>query len=197
MKASKNAQAVNTSVAQFSIEAWRTRLDSAALTFVSAGKAMLDLMLEARGKVELDTGREALQHAFGQAYAATYNVPFEDALKAKSVQNRVSDGMAVLKAEILPGSLPGNIQQAADACRKANPKAGRAPRQPKAPAAKVDAKDVNPLALLNAALEALRSQAGDNSVCLSLISDMVDLAQDLANELQAQANEASETKQAA
>uniref|UniRef100_A0A6M3M786 Uncharacterized protein n=1 Tax=viral metagenome TaxID=1070528 RepID=A0A6M3M786_9ZZZZ len=176
------------SVAAFSVEAWRAQLDGAALAFVSSGHRMLGLMLEARGKIELDTGREALQHAFGQAYATTYNVTFEEAVKAKSVMNRVSDGMAVLKAEKLPDSLPGNIQQAADACRKANPKAGRKPRQPVAP--KVDAKDVNPLALLEAALEALRSQAGDNETALSLIGDLVDLAQELGNELASSANEA-------
>lgn len=176
-------------VAAFSIEAWRANLDSAALAFVSSGHRMLGLMLEARGKIELDTGREALQHAFGQAYAATYNVTFEEAVKAKSVMNRVSDGMAVLKAEKLPDSLPGNIQQAADACRKANPKAGRKPRQP---VAKVDAKDVNPLALLQAALEALRTEAANNSVALSLISDMVDMAQELSDELASQASSEAE-----
>lgn len=179
-------------VAAFSIEAWRANLDSAALAFVSSGHRMLGLMLEARGKIELDTGREALQHAFGQAYAATYNVTFEEALKAKSVMNRVSDGMAVLKADKLPDSLPGNIQQAADACRKANPKAGRKPRQPVAKPATVEAKDVNPLALLEAALEALREQASDNSVALSLISDMVDMAQELSDELAAQASSEAE-----
>jgi len=186
----RNTNAQSQTVAAFSIEAWRTRLDSAALSFVSAGHAMLGLMLEARGKIELDTGREALQHAFGQAYAATYNVAFEEAIKAKSVMNRVSDGMAVLKADKLPDSLPGNIQQAADACRKANPKAGRKPRQPIAKPATVEAKDVNPLALLEAALEALRSQAGDNQTALSLIGDLVDLAQELGNELASSANEA-------
>lgn len=142
---------------------------------------MLDLMLAARGKVEHDTAREALQHAFGQAYASTYGVTFEEACKSKSVMNRVSDGMAIFKAEKLPDSLPGQLQSAAAACRKANPSSKRKPRQPVA--TKVDAKDVKALALLSAALEALRAEAGENETALELISELVDLAGDLADAL--------------
>lgn len=174
-----NAQAA--AVAAFDIAAWRVDLDAAALNFVSAGKAMLDLMLAARGKVEHDTAREALQHAFGQAYASTYGVTFEEACKSKSVMNRVSDGMAIFKAKNLPDSLPGQLQSAAAACRKANPSSTRRPRQPTAP--KVEAKDVKALALLSAALEALRAEAGDNEAALELIGELVDLAGDLADAL--------------
>ena len=177
----RNAQSA--AIAAFNVAAWRTELDGAALNFVSAGKAMLDLMLAARGKVEHDTAREALQHAFGQAYAATYGVTFEEACKAKSVMNRVSDGMAVFKAETLPDSLPGQLQSAAAACRKANPSGKRTPRQPVAKAAKVNASDVKPLALLQAALEALRTEAGENEAALELIGELVDLAGDLADAL--------------
>lgn len=178
----RNAQ--STAVATFDIAAWRVNLDAAAHSFVSAGKSMLDLMLAARGKVEHDTAREALQHAFGMAYATTYNVSFEEAVKAKSVANRVSDGMAIFKAENLPASLPGQLQSAAAACRKANPSSKRKPRQPVAP--KVSAADVNPLALLQAALEALRNEAGDNANALELIGELVDLAGDLAECLAAE-----------
>lgn len=171
----------NTQAAAFDIAAWRTDLDAAALNFVSAGAAMLSLMLAARGKVEHDTAREALQHAFGTAYAATYAVTFEEACKSKSVMNRVSDGMAIFKAEKLPDSLPGQLQSAAAACRKANPSSKRKPRQPVAP--KVEAKDVKALALLSAALEALRAEAGDNEAALELIGELVDLAGDLADAL--------------
>lgn len=177
----RNTRNASNAVAAFNVAAWRADLDAAALNFVSAGKAMLDLMLAARGKVEHDTAREALQHAFGQAYAATYAVPFEDALKSKSVMNRVSDGMAIFKAEKLPDSLPGQLQSAAAACRKANPSSKRKPRQPVAP--KVEAKDVKALALLSAALEALRAEAGENEVALELIGELVDLAGDLADAL--------------
>lgn len=180
----RNAQ--SNAVATFDIAAWRVNLDDAAHNFVSAGKSMLDLMLAARGKVEHDTAREALQHAFGMAYATTYAVPFEEALKAKSVANRVSDGMAIFKAENLPASLPGQLQSAAAACRKANPSSTRKPRQPKGPAPKVSAADVNPLALLQAALEALRNEAGDNANALELIGELVDLAGDLAECLAAE-----------
>lgn len=173
--------AKSAAVVAFDIAAWRTDLDAAALNFVSAGKAMLDLMLAARGKVIPDTAREALQHAFGQAYAVTYGVTFEEACKAKSVMNRVSDGMAVFKAETLPASLPGQLQSAAAACRKANPSSKRKPRQPVAP--KVEAKDVKALALLSAALEALRAEAGENEAALELIGELVDLAGDLADAL--------------
>ena len=187
----QTARAASKALAQFNVAAWATRVDAAAMSFVSAGKAMLDLMLEARGKIELDTAKEKLQHAFGQAYASTYGVTFEEACKSKSVMNRVSDGLAVLKAEKLPDSLPGNIQQAAAACRKANPSGRKSsPRQPKAtPEAKVDAKDVQPLALLNAALEALRGQASDNSAALELIAELVDLAGDLAQALATEAEQ--------
>lgn len=175
----RNAQSA--AVVAFNVAAWRTDLDAAALNFVSAGKAMLDLMLAARDKVEHDTAREALQHAFGQAYAATYGVTFEEACKSKSVMNRVSDGMAIFKAKVLPDSLPGQLQSAAAACRKANPSSPRKPRQPSAP--KVDAKDVKALALLSAALEALRAEAGENEAALELIGELVDLAGDLAEAL--------------
>lgn len=178
-------QAQHAAVSKFQIEAWRTALDASALQGISAGKAMLDLMLEARGKVDEDVAREALSFAFGQAYATTYDVPFAEAVKAKSVMNRVSDGMAILKAVELPASLPGNIQRAADACRKANREAGRSPRQPKAPT--VAAKDVNSLALLKAALEALRQEAEGNAVALSLVADLVDMATELADVLAAEA----------
>lgn len=180
-------QKQHATVAAFGIDAWRTKLDASALEFTSAGQHMLELMLEARGKIELDTGREALQHAFGAAYAATYNVSFEEAVKAKSVQNRVSDGMAILKAEVLPASLPGNIQRAADACRKANPGKPRVARQPKNKDAGTNADaSTTPLALLSQALEALRNEAGDNQTALSLIGDLVDMAAELAAELEAQ-----------
>lgn len=174
-----NAQAA--AVVAFDIAAWRTNLDAAALNFVSAGKAMLDLMLAARDKVLHDTAREALQHAFGQAYAATYGVTFEEACKSKSVMNRVSDGMAIFKAKVLPDSLPGQLQSAAAACRKANPSSPRKPRPPVDP--KVNASDVNPLASLQAALEALRTEAGENEAALELIGELVDLAGDLADAL--------------
>jgi hypothetical protein len=186
----RNAQAA--AVVAFDLAAWSVRMDTAALQFTSAGKAMLDLIMEARGKVEADTVREKLQHAFASAFATTYGVTFDEACKAKSVMNRVSDGMAVFKAETMPGSLPGNLQQAAAACRKANPKERKSsPRQPVAP--KVDAKDVNPLALLQAALEALRKQAADNQPALELIGELVDLAGDLAEAL---ASDAGETQAA-
>ena len=177
----RNTRNASNAAAAFNVAAWRTNLDAAALNFVSAGKAMLDLMLSARGKVEHDTAREALQHAFGQAYAAAYAVTFEEACKAKSVMNRVSDGMAIFRAEKLPDSLPGQLQSAAAACRKANPSSKRKPRQPVAP--KVEAKDVKALALLNAALEALRSEVGENEVALELIGEIVDLAGDIADAL--------------
>ena len=182
----RNAQAA--AVVAFDLAAWSVRMDTAALQFTSAGKAMLDLIMEARGKVEADTVREKLQHAFASAFATTYGVTFDEACKAKSVMNRVSDGMAVFKAETMPGSLPGNLQQAAAACRKANPKARKS--SPRQPVAKVDASDVNPLALLEAALEALRKQAADNQPALELIGELVDLAGDLADALAGEQDEA-------
>lgn len=195
-KSTRKTVATATAVVKFDIQAWREAVNESALVYTTAGVTMLNLMIEARGKLELDTAREILQGAFGGAYAQTFGVTFDEACKAKTVMNRVSDGMAILKAEKLPESLPGNIQRAADAVRKANPSGKtRKPRQPVAP--KVDAGDVNPLALLQAALEALRKQVGDNEDALELITSMVDDAAELASVLLAEAQADKAAKNAA
>lgn len=172
------------SVAAFSILTWRADLTVAALSFATSAKVILELVLKGRGVVEVDTAREAIVESLAKAHAATTGCTFEEATKAKSIQNRVADAMAVFKAKTLPASMPSNLQHAAKACREANPGAPRAPQQPKAPVVPtVAAKDVNPMALLIAALEALRTQCGDNAPALDLISELSDLAVNLLEAL--------------
>ena len=116
-----NAQAATLN--RFSVSDWRDDVECAAKDMVTASSRVLALVLAARDNVHEDTVRDALQHAFGEAYADLQGIPFEQALKAKSVKNRISDAMAVFKAEVLPGALPNNLQHAAAECRKANRKA--------------------------------------------------------------------------
>lgn len=188
-KPNSAAQAQSQRVAAFDLAKWGESLRAAAFNVESGAKRLLDLALEARGLVEPDTAREKFADAFAAAIVATHHVTDEEARASKSLKNRVSDAMAVFKCEALPASLPNNLQRAADAVRKANPKP-RAPRQPVAP--KVQASDVNPLALLQAALEALRSQCKDNATALELVGELVDLSSDLAECLAAEATDLEE-----
>lgn len=180
-------------VQSFNVAQWRTDLTAAATQFASGAKQLLTLAIAARGLVEEDTAREAFKDAFAAALSVTMGVTDEEARSSKSLANRVSDAMAIFKCETLPAILPQNLQQAADTVRKANPnKKARAPRaggNPEAVAASVDAKHVNPLALLESALAALKLQAGSNQTALELVGELVDLAADLAEVLAAQGEE--------
>lgn len=165
----------------------RAGLVASALQMVSGATAMLGLVVKARGLVDPDTMREALQDAFGQAYVANNpGVEYESALKTSTVRNRVSEGMAVFNAETLPDDMPNNIQHAAAAVRKAKAK----PRPPKTPdgetgKGKAEGIKASPLALLQLAIDGLLGQAGDNATLLSLLGDLKDLAADIAGELSA------------
>lgn len=171
-------------VAEFDVAAWRERLIEAATSFESGAKRLLNLAVMARGIVEADTAREAFADAFAAALVQVHGVTDTEARASKSLKNRVSDAMAIFKCESLPASLPANLQRAADAVRKANPSGKtRKPRAGGKAPVQVPAGQVNPLALLEAALEALRLQAGDNELALSVIGELVDLAGDLADVL--------------
>jgi len=173
--------------AQIDMAELRAGLVASALQMVSGATAMLGLVVKARGLVEPDTMREALQDAFGQAYVANNpSVEYEAALKTSSVRNRVSEGMAVFGAETLPDDMPNNIQHAAAAVRKAKAK----PRAPKTPGADTGTDkgatiNASPLALLQLAIDGLLGQAGDNATLLDLLGDLKDLAADIAGELSA------------
>lgn len=194
MHTSKKAQAVKT-INQFSVTVWRDAVELAAKDMVSASKQMLDLVLRARDNVHEDTVRDALQHAFGEAYADLQGVPFEQALKAKSVKNRVSDAMAVFKAVELPSALPGNLQHAAAECRKLNRKAKEAANEEgqgeaeEEPGLDGDVQPVDPvtqaLRALQASLNVLKATA-KGATLTSLLADMTDLADEIVNELLAQ-----------
>lgn len=191
-------------LAAFPVTEWRTNVEACAADVVNASKRMLDLMLSARGKVEFDTAKEAVSHAFATAYAAASGMSFEDALKAKSVRNRVSDALAVFKAVELPALMPANLQHAAAECRKVNPGKPRAPRTPSGSTAgdepglglsddgensETNNESSTPKAkqsateLLAAALEALRNECGDNSDALEIVADMSDLLNSLSEAL--------------
>lgn len=198
MHTSKKTQAVS-AINRFSVTEWRDNVETAAKDMVSASKRVLDLVLAARDNVHEDTVRDALQHAFGEAYADLQGVSLEMALTAKSVKNRISDAMAVFKAEVMPAVLPGNLQHAAAECRKLNKKAkpeaandqddetgsqsslddepGLGLSQP------VDATHVAIEAML-ASLKVLRGQA-KGAVLTSLLDDMAELVDDLLVELTA------------
>jgi len=176
----ENSQANN--VESFNIAVWRAEVSEAALSFESAAKVLMGLALKARGMIEADTAREAFKEAFGNAFANTRGVAFEEAVKSKTVQNRVSDAMAIFGATVLPGSLPDNLQQAAKACREANPKGARKPRAGgKAPA------EANPVADAMAALEAalldLASACDGNERAVDVLGDLKDMASALRDAL--------------
>lgn len=163
----------------------RAGLVASALQMISGATVMLGLVVKARGLVEPDTMREALQDAFGQAYVANNpGVEYEAALKTSSVRNRVSEGMAVFSADTLPDDMPNNIQHAAAAVRKAKAKP-RAPKTPDGETGKAEGIKASPLALLQLAIDGLLGQAGDNATLLSLLGDLKDLAADIAGELSA------------
>lgn len=181
----KQARKTVTTVAQFNVEAWRSALEAEATKMESGATRLLKLALEARGVVEVDTAREAFKHAFAAAVASANGITFEEAMTSRTVANRTSDCMAVFSAAKLPGAMPASLQRAAAEVRKLpeNKKGERGRQTAKAPAAKVDAKDVKPLALLSAALDALKGSCGDNAKALELVGELVDLAADLAEAL--------------
>lgn len=192
MHTSKKAQAAKI-INRFSVTEWRDNVETAAKDMVTASKRVLDLVLAARDHVEEETVRDALQHAFGEAYADLHGCTFAEALTAKSVKNRVSDAMAVFKAEQLPTALPSNLQHAAAECRKLNRKAKEAAngegQGEEEPQLEGDAQPVDAvtqaLRMLQASLNVLKATA-KGATLASLLSDMTDLADEIGNELQAQ-----------
>lgn len=195
MHTSKKAQAVKT-LNRFSVTEWRDNVETAAKDMVTASKRVLDLVLAARDHVEEETVRDALQHAFGEAYADLHGCTFAEALTAKSVKNRVSDAMAVFKAEQLPTALPSNLQHAAAECRKLNRKAKEAANEEPQeegddvePGLEGDVQPVDPvtqaLRALQASLNVLKATA-KGATLTSLLADMTDLADEIVNELLAQ-----------
>lgn len=195
MHTSKKAQAAK-AINRFSVTEWRDNVETAAKDMVTASKRVLDLVLAARDHVEEETVRDALQHAFGEAYADLHGCTFAEALTAKSVKNRVSDAMAVFKAEQLPTALPSNLQHAAAECRKLNRKAKEAANEEPQeggddvePGLDGDVQPVDPvtqaLRALQASINVLKATA-KGATLASLLSDMTDLAEEIGNELQAQ-----------
>lgn len=179
--------------AKFSVTEWRGNVETAALDYATAGVRLLALILEARkAKVDPDTAREAVHHAFATAYASLNGLEFEAALKAPSVRNRVSEAMAVFNCEELPESMPNNIQHAASACRAAK----RGARQNKGPkeakSAKPEGIKASPLALLQLALDGLKAECGDNRAALELVAELQDLAGDLVQAIKGETGDVIE-----
>ncbi|WP_055128536.1 hypothetical protein [Pseudomonas mediterranea] len=194
MHTSKKAAAKNIAN-RFSVTEWRDNVETAAKDMVTASKRVLDLVLAARDHlIEEETVRDALQHAFGEAYADLHGCTFAEALTAKSVKNRVSDAMAVFKAEQLPTALPSNLQHAAAECRKLNRKAKPAANEEgngdaeEGPGLEGDVQQVDAVAqalrMLQASLNVLKATA-KGATLTSLLEDMADLVQEIGNELDA------------
>lgn len=205
-KAAKAQRVADRALTQFSVLAWRAEVTEAASDLMSASQRVLTLMLKARGIVEPDTAREAVQDAFATAYAELQGCTFEEAKSAKSVKNRVADAMAIFKAVTLPASLPKNLQHAATECRKAN-RVEQAPKLPVAPAndGGDDAEGgdgaqgehvmldptANALAAMTAALNLLRTGEHTDDV-LFMIANLADMFEELSNALAEEGEEASE-----
>ena len=180
--ATQRAQAA--SAAKFDLAAWTAELNAAALGFESGAKRLLELALAARGKVEHDTAREKFQDAFAAALAVTHGVTDEEARKSKSFANRVSDAMAILKAAKLPGTMPNNLQRAADAVRKENrdPNKTRKPRAGGKVGEKANAVETA-LGMLDNALLQLVTACADNAAAEDVLASMKDFAFDLRQAL--------------
>lgn len=183
-KSAAAQRAQSAAVAKFDIAAWAADLNDAALNFESGAKRLLDLALAARGKVELDTAREKFQDAFAAALVEVHGVTDEEARKSKSFANRVSDAMAILKAVKLPGTMPNNLQRAADAVRKENrdPSKTRKPRAGGKPEPKADPIETA-LGMLDNALLQLVAACADNSDAVDMVADLKDMAADLRQAL--------------
>ena len=154
---------------------WRTRLFEAVADNVQTGVRLLDTVLEAR---RLKVPQEAVKQLVFEAYMATGKCTEATAKK------RGSDAAALVKASALPKDLPGNLQRAADVTRKAergDKGQQRAPRQPSGEAETKKAKPVS-LASLVADIEQLRAELEDEDA-LSILADMADLANELADKL--------------
>ena len=208
-KAAKAQRVADRALNQFSVLAWRADVTEAASDLMSASQRVLDLMLKARGIVEPDTAREAVQDAFATAYAELQGCTFEEAKSAKSVKNRVADAMAIFKAVTLPASLPKNLQHAATECRKAN-RVEQAPKLPVAPAndggeggeggddtgdgAQGEHVALDPtakaLAAMTAALNLLRTGEHTDDV-LFMIANLADMFEELSNALAEETEEAT------
>ena len=171
-------------VAKFDLAAWAAELNAAALGFESGAKRLLELALAARGKVEHDTAREKFQDAFAAALVVTHGVTDEEARKSKSFANRVSDAMAILKAAKLPGTMPNNLQRAADAVRKENrdPNKTRKPRAGGKAAPEADPIQTA-LDMLDNALLQLVTACADNAAAEDVLASMKDFAFDLRQAL--------------
>lgn len=184
--------------ARFSVTAWRDDVETAAKDMVTASARVLALVVAARDHVEGETVRDALQHAFGEAYADLHGCTFAEALTAKSVKNRVSDAMAVFKAEVMPTALPSNLQHAAAECRKLNRKAKEPANEEQVdeggeeesleaqPVAGMDAVS-QALRALQASLNVLKASAKGKATVTSLLEDLAELAEEVANEFDSQA----------
>jgi len=206
-KAAKAQRVADRALNQFSVLAWRADVTEAASDLMSASQRVLELMLKARGIVEPDTAREAVQDAFATAYSTLQGCTFEEAKSAKSVKNRVADAMAIFKAVTLPATLPKNLQHAATECRKAN-RVEQAPKLPVAPANDggeggddlgdgAQSEHVAPdpvasaLAAMQTSLNLLR--AGDHTDdVLLIIANMADMIEELSNALADEVEEVTE-----
>lgn len=182
----KNTNQQANAVAQFNIAAWAENVLAAVSTAETSGVALTGVVRQAVGKVDEEKAREVFQDAYASYYATAHGVTNEEARKVKSFRNRVSDCMAVFKADAKEiEGLVGSVQTVAAKVRAAKKGTGT-PRQPKGDAPKsselknvVDAGQVKPWALLNLALDALAKECGEDVAALEALGALKDTATEL------------------
>ena len=183
---SKQANAQAKALSKFNVAAWREALMAAVSTAESSGVALTSVVRQAVGMVDEEKAREVFQDAYASYYATAHGVTDEEARKVKSFRNRVSDCMAVFKADAKEvEGLVGSVQTIAAKVRAAKKGTGT-PRQPKGETTKsselknvVDAGQVKPWALLNLALDALAKECGEDVAALEALGALKDTATEL------------------
>lgn len=183
------------SVVSLTIAAWRKQLTVAVDTYQSSAKALLDVVLLAR------------EHGFDEEQVAEdVKASFLAAgCEEATAKARANDAKAILSLpeKALNGAAGTSVQTFAASMRKNAKEQGLVKgrnRKPKTPSAATGASkgegdesdesmpnDPMGLATLRRALEQVRGKAGDNATALSILADVADLINDLAEELAAEA----------
>jgi len=150
---------------------WTGNLKRAAKSELSAAAKVYWAVIEARGAFDV-SGKAGEKQVREAAKAA-----FEGAgMEKRSVQKRVSDTMAILKAPSIPGDAPENLQRCADAIRANRPDNDkRKPRQSKGPDAtqkgqKKAMGKADVVHALQGSIDGLRKRAADDETVALLDS---------------------------
>lgn len=172
--------------AAFDYVAFEARLVNAIVGAESATANVLDVVLQLRGNADADKARELFKAAYVAALSKVRGEPVDE--KDTVVKVRVADCMAIFGAAELPeGMSRKSVQNAAKACREAakgdGDKKERAPRQPAAKSEPVTAAEALAIALELARQEACKLPKAKQRAALALVSELVDLVEELAGAL--------------